>query len=674
MKLRVIKQYSPVEFLIKEEIGSFINERPNQAIKFLKQKNLNPETEEKGKEILDNIINITNGDGFTGLLTLFHVNDKLSLDDITELYQYLKNNKEFVKQLPKQIFQYSRYRDLRTDLDNIERKKRARELINRMPSFLKNQAKQLQGMELQRFYKIAEKFINLTEEQKNKYFEKIAGYRTIEDFIERLEAYIIAIESGDDINTVANNVKNIEGADVVYYNEEKNILIAYVYKFDTSVKLGCTTEWCITRDRHYWNDYKRSGKKYFFIWDFNYPSNDNNFLIGTAYDKKNPEGSQTHIKDGAQTNLDDVLNDKQLDYSIFDNFIKELQQKYLTSIEGQQGLMQALAGFIKGTDKEAIVNHIKASEFVTEHGNPDDVEQSINDKIDLGMSEDDLLNAFDIDRDAYDHVNGYNNNSSYYGYGQDHIDFDDEPNYMAGILSEENMTRVFELAKMFGLNKEQMETIKNDDGELRKFLDDYGFTDIVDEYNDKLNEAHQTARSNAATEMLETIPINIDDSTIDIHEMLEKIQKKDLTLNTFDEYIENADIDIDIEGIEEDVYSNLDYDNLNNEMASSLDNKIKELKNPNSEEYKRVKYHVEGVDLLNKLGFKRDDGHDGWVKNIPNGAKLVVENFRGPTDKMDEIGAGIRIIDPNRNDLLSGYIRLSNLAKYVNQYAIPFRK
>ena len=59
MKLRVIKQYSPVEFLIKEEIGSFINERPNQAIKFLKQKNLNPETEEKGKEILDNIINIT---------------------------------------------------------------------------------------------------------------------------------------------------------------------------------------------------------------------------------------------------------------------------------------------------------------------------------------------------------------------------------------------------------------------------------------------------------------------------------------------------------------------------------------------------------------------------------------------------------------------------------------
>ena len=55
---------------------------------------------------------------------------------------------------------------------------------------------------------------------------------------------------------------------------------------------------------HIPREYKKGGNKYFFIWDFNYPAEDNRYLIGTAYNNKRPELSKTHYKDNGTAKLD----------------------------------------------------------------------------------------------------------------------------------------------------------------------------------------------------------------------------------------------------------------------------------------------------------------------------------------------------------------------------------
>ena len=85
MRIREIHNGN-VTSIIESEIYA-INEHHNQAIKFLKDRNLDPDVSQIGKDVLDNIIQITNADGFTGLLTKFHVIDKLPFDEIKELYR-----------------------------------------------------------------------------------------------------------------------------------------------------------------------------------------------------------------------------------------------------------------------------------------------------------------------------------------------------------------------------------------------------------------------------------------------------------------------------------------------------------------------------------------------------------------------------------------------------------
>jgi hypothetical protein len=88
--------------LINDEIllfESFLNENPNQARKFLKEKNLDPITNPNGQKIFNTITGITRGDGYTYLLTRFYVNEKMPVDDLKKLHEYLRQNKEFVTRL-----------------------------------------------------------------------------------------------------------------------------------------------------------------------------------------------------------------------------------------------------------------------------------------------------------------------------------------------------------------------------------------------------------------------------------------------------------------------------------------------------------------------------------------------------------------------------------------------
>jgi len=125
-----------------------------------------------------------------------------------------------------------------------------------------------------------------------------------------LEAYITQIQSGDDYDAIKAKIENTTNAHLVLADPEINVLIAHINSYDASKTLGCTSQWCIARDLSYWRLYKKGGNKYFYIWDFNYPVDDNRYMVATAYRPNNPESSTTHLKDDRQTNLDTIVKNK----------------------------------------------------------------------------------------------------------------------------------------------------------------------------------------------------------------------------------------------------------------------------------------------------------------------------------------------------------------------------
>ena len=365
-KLRLHQLSQPQRYYMSEGL---LFENPNQAIKFLKEKNLDPQVSQEGKKILDTINNITRGDGYTNLLTKFYVNEKMPIDDIKKLYDYLKQNKQHVNRLPKPVVTYDTYRELRRDLDSMEEMRTLKKLYDKLPSYLKNEAKQLDARSNEKMKQLAADFIKLKPEQQNFFISKVRGYQNIQEFMNSLDAYITQIQSGDNYDAIKQKIENTSNAHLVFADPEKNILIAHINSYDASKTMGCNSQWCIARDPSYWRSYKKGGNKYFYIWDFNYPVNDNRYMVATAYRPDSPESSTTHLKDDKQTNFDTIVKNKNLSYDIFNNYLTRHKEEYLKSLEGAAGLLKALRDYslkIEGSEDE-LLEVINKSSFVTEH-------------------------------------------------------------------------------------------------------------------------------------------------------------------------------------------------------------------------------------------------------------------------------------------------------------------
>lgn len=606
--------------IIKEEI--FLNENPNQAIKYLKGKNLDPATNPKGKLILNTITGFTKGDGYTYLLTLFHVNEKMPMDDLRKLYEYLKSNKEFTNRLPKPVVTYTSYRELRNDLDAMESMKVMKKLYNQLPATLKQQQGELSVQEKQKLKELAEKFNILTPDQQNFFIKKVSGYKDIKTFIENLKNYIYAIENNEDFNSILSKIENTPNAAVAYADPDKNIIIAHIKSFDASKTLGCTSNWCITRDTEHWRNYKKGGNKYFFIWDFNYPAEDINYMVGTAYNANNPEVSQTHLKDDKQTQLSAVVVKKDLSFDIFSDYLKKYNQEIATSMVGKEGLFNALSTF--DTEPDKLVDLIASSEFIREYSTPENVDHS-GSYIYLGMDADKMKDALDLG-DDYDYVDRIAHD---YHYNDNSYDTE-ESNYMHNGLNSNNMELLVDLAKKLGVPKDVYEEFDSEEGAIYKFLEKYDLEDIANEYVSEYSEAKSDAESREAKSMIEKVPFDIGEGSFRVSEMINYIKENDITANNFDELMEAIKEhmpDFSYESINDAGYQDVDLDELNTTIKRKLESIIDDVMNdPDNEYYVKAKLIVGVNDTLESLGFTLTQKEDDMGELKLPDKKIVVND------------------------------------------------
>lgn len=647
----------------------FINEgllleNPRQAVKYLKDNNLDPDTNERGKKLFDEIHNITKGDGYTHLLLKFHHGQRVGLEELKELYEFLNKYRGDLRNLPQPVVKYDSYTVLSHDLQQLMSEKNIKSFFNKLPRHLKDSFNNASDDVKDTFRMIVKRFNKLSsDEQKGYEWKEVNRYRDIDEFNKRMESYVTAIEHGLGYDHTIKQLEAHPEADFVYSNPEQKIVVGHIKTFEASKKFGAPTGWCIKDSLFRYNEYKKGNKKYFFIWDYKLPITDETFMLGVAHKKGDVSRSLMFNKPNYKVNAAASLRDKNIDVSILDSHIEKQYSKALEAVKDIP-----IVKFLQENDDENLLTAIRSSRFINEYGNPDDVEIYDN-IINLGIKEDDLLDAFEISNDDYSSLKS-NANTSYYGYGGRFFDESEEPKYMSSYLNEKNIKLIVKLMTELGCKEKYLEDI-NEDGTLLEFSEEYNLQ-LEEVYMEELEEETDRVIKNEANDILSNIKIDISDSEISKEDVLNIISDSGGSVKTFDDVMNKIEkLTEEINGYGEFYYEsiyNVDRDNLNN----AIENKLKDILD-NIEDYLPEEYDYsfdEIASKLKKLGFVNNKKetvdkliqvrrlmYDDDGKVMLN---MVIEHKPEYFDKIGE----------KKPKDLEGWVYFDNAVKYIQHYTM----
>lgn len=662
------------KFSILVLLEELINENPNQAIKFLKNKGIDPNTSDDGKRLYDQILTITGGDGFTYLLTKFSVDDKLTIDEIRRLHDILKSQKVLLTKLPKPVVNYETYRELFNDITTLKNNISINWLLKQLSPELRQYGENLSTNEKIELRKVSEDFRGLKPEKQRFFMSKAFGYKDFSIFLDNIKKYIKEVHSEQDYETTKSKILTTDGAYLVYDSPEKNILIAHIDSFDAMKTLGCTSAWCISRDMVRYKQYKSGGNQYFMIWDYNYPIDNLNFFIATAYNYKNPGLSATHehINDG-RLNLIDVLDSKKINKDVFDNYIIKFKENLRKTYKDENILVRSLREG-KGNDIVEILNN---SDYLQKYNaNPSYDRRWGNDQIiDIGIKKSELFELLDLgyDVDSVIYV-------SKYGDTPDNYD-SSEADYMHGGLNEDNIERIKELAQKIGILPERYENFGTKEGDINAFLTDYGFENLIETYIEKYNEAQSNATQKAAQEIIDKIPFNLDDISFSMSEMFDYYIENNLTAKNFDELIDQIKEklpDVSLDSIYEARYRDLDLDELNTRFGESLESIIQDIdiddENPY---YMKAKAVQESLDYLKRLNFEIVQKSD-LIARLETKTSTIIINEITTEEQADDtykIIASVTLqMKKPKKFIKRVKIPLYSIQKYIDQLELFFEQ
>ncbi len=647
-----------------------LNENPNQAIKFLKEKNLDPATNPTGKKIFDDIVNITKGDGYTFLLLKFYLRDRIPLLDIEKLHEYLRENKLYLNNLPRPVVEYNSFIKLKRDIEYLQSERSSKRLYNQISPLLKQQLNQLPVQNKQTFKVLAQKFEQLPREKQRSFMKKVFGFKDINVLMDNMEEYMNLIESGNDYENIKNKIISTPDAHLIYANPDTEILIAHINSFDASKKLGCTSAWCITREFSRYIQYKAGGNYYFFIWDYKYPVNDPNFFIATAYSPSYPNNSRTHehINDNL-ISFNDVIVSKDLNYNIFNDYIDKFKLERQKKYNSNSPIFKAL----QTNDHKSIVSIIKKSNVFKEYGEYDPHVPRYHGTVIVGINKRNMEEILDLG-DGFDYIKEI----ATINYSQIYSADSDELNYMASVLSTDNLKLLSQLAKNVGINDEdELNELENEDGKLTSFLYEYDFDEINETYIEQYSLANGLSQQNEAKRLLDKLPLyfdNYDRTSFDIDTMVEYFIENNLNANNFDELIDEIKENIPYFGydsINEAGFHNVDFDQLNKKIKEQVENILYDMENDEDNiYYDNIQMRKNGGEYLRKFGFEIYDKKGNFATLITNNIKIIVTDLNLiKDDEGDIIMANVTIYEQNDIEPTRKVkIPLTSIKNYIDQY------
>jgi hypothetical protein len=226
-----------------------------------------------------------------------------SLSTIKRIMSWNESYGQLIKKLGKNtITAYTSGHDiliLSEEISNLRKEKRVNDVIN---SFNTAQKKLLKSIELNDKDKSTlAKFYRLSEAKKVNFIRKMS---TIDNFDElmRQMRHITSTHFEWSKESFMDFLGNVEGISYEIVFEDSDVVLLKVADYETIKHLAKTTNWCISKNKTYWNQYveQQSDTTQYMIFDFSKKEDDLLSIIGftTKYNR-----GITHAHDFANNDM-----------------------------------------------------------------------------------------------------------------------------------------------------------------------------------------------------------------------------------------------------------------------------------------------------------------------------------------------------------------------------------
>ena len=213
-----------------------------------------------------------------------------SLSTIKRVMSWNESYGQLIKKLEKNtITAYTNSADmlkLSEEISQLRKEKRVNDVIN---SFNTAQKKLLKSVELSEKDKSTlAKFYRLSEAKKVNFIRKMS---TIEDFDElmRQMRHISSTHFDWNKESFMDFIKHVEGMNYEIIFDEGDVVLLKVTDYETIKYLAKTTNWCISKNKTYWNQYveHRPESTQYMVFDFSKKEDDLLSIIGftTMYNR-----------------------------------------------------------------------------------------------------------------------------------------------------------------------------------------------------------------------------------------------------------------------------------------------------------------------------------------------------------------------------------------------------
>lgn len=244
---------------------------------------------------------------------------------------------EYYKQLTKKLSKgtitayttQSSINDLMEELSVLRNEKRVSDAINEFNTVQKKLLKNNELSETDK--KTLARFSKLSEIKKINFIKKVS---TIDDFNElmRQMRHVTSVHFDWNKDSFMDFINNVEGINYKVIFESEYVVLVKVDDYDTIKQLGKTTNWCISKNKTYWNQYvgNTHGKStQYMIFDFSKIEDDKLSIIGFT---------TTHNK--GITSAHNFINDNLMDVARNPN--TTMLKSYLARFDGKDSIYTVL--------------------------------------------------------------------------------------------------------------------------------------------------------------------------------------------------------------------------------------------------------------------------------------------------------------------------------------------
>ena len=222
--------------------------------------------------------------GWVGVFTMFRFENNVPLDALAQLYDKLTEMQALLPRLPQPVDRYNNFEKLGDDLENLDAVHKGRKLIKELNKQQQAEFTRYNTIPQQRrLDELAREFYALPKSTQDGFTKKMRQLNGM-TFVSELEGYIEGNKSGFTYDLIKAAVINQAGAEVIYENEDQNLLLVEIETYAASQVLSAATRWCIRNSSHNWDNYVGYNKnsRQYTIYDFSVRLGDNHSMTGVT--------------------------------------------------------------------------------------------------------------------------------------------------------------------------------------------------------------------------------------------------------------------------------------------------------------------------------------------------------------------------------------------------------